>query len=263
MAQLPPQWADASERSNDSRLDLPSTYVLRLTEAACSELGIDPPDPHASFSTLHELVRKFADVFKSASAIDSGVPFSQMPGRGLYRIRAQEWRGIVWADRDSGIVWLCRAASLSDYPHEDQLYDALAAHGEGIFPPEKEREEAESAQLVAHAMRALREAMQEAHEVPEKWCEAKMRGAHQSREESETIGHAYVEQLKDEDEVLVDRFLVTTAVPLGSLSVENWLALVQRLFPVQDGQPFFIAPGDLPDGIIFTPGVEVALAQQA
>lgn len=263
MASSPPQWAEASERSNNSRRDLPSTYVLRLTGVACGDLGIDPPDPGTAFADQHELVQKFADTFKDPAAIDSsGKPFAQMPGKGVFRIRRGEWRGLVWADRGAGVVWLCGAANLADFPDEGLLYNHLAARGDLIFPTEEERENARDAQLAAHALRALRDAMQAAHDAPETWHEARMRGGRQSPGGGELIGRAYVERVADEFGVLVERFMVTVARPPGSLKQTDWLALVMRVFPSQDGEPEIVGRGALPDGIDFKPGREVALVQQ-
>lgn len=263
MALPPPQWADASERSNRSRLDVPSTYLLRLTATACADLGIDPPSANTALSAQHELVRKFADTYKDPTAIDeAGKPFAQMPGKGVYRIRRQEWRGLVWADRDAGVVWLCGAACLADFSNEDQLYDYLARRGETIFPAAEEREDAHKAQVGAHALGALRSAMQTAHEVPESWQEARMRGAGQRPGEGTVIGRAYIERVEDEYGVLVERFLVTVSKPPGSFSQSDWLALAMRTFPPQDGLPRFIGAEDLPEGLNFTQGPEVAMVQQ-
>ncbi len=96
-----------------------------MTDAVCADLGIERPESGALVANQHPLVQKFVNQFTDASAIDDGRPFSQMPGRGLYRIRREEWRGLIWTDKDSGVVWLCRAVSLADFPEESDAYNAL------------------------------------------------------------------------------------------------------------------------------------------
>jgi hypothetical protein len=258
------QWADACELSNMSRPDLPSTFVLRLSKSVCADLGVAQPESEALIDDQHSLVRKFVDSFTDSSAIDSGTPFRQVPGKGLYRIRAEHWRGLVWTDKSTGVVWLCRAVSLADHPSEDAAYDALAGMGDDIFPVEKEREDAKKAQVLAHALQAMHQAMQEAHELPNSWQYARMVGPGRKEAEAETIGRAYVEQIEEEDEVVIDRFLIAVTRPPAEVTVEDWVAaLTARVFPPQEGEVEFIGPDDLPDGPPFSPGPEIALAQQA
>lgn len=260
------QWADASELSNRTRPELPPTFILRVTDAACADLNIDQPGENDDLAAQHPLVRKFVNVFVDPAAIDDGVPFAQMPGKGLYRIKVRDWRGIVWADVRIGVVWLCRAVKLADYSSEDAAYDALAALGEdGIFPTEGESRDAAGDQKIAHALRAMRDAMQAAHELTNSWHQARMHTGSQADEESRVIGRAYVEEIEVDDEVVVDRFVIAVVrAPDSAISHEEWLKLVvARVFPPHGGEVDFVGPDALPAGHELKPGPEVALAQEA
>ncbi|MGN6587939.1 MAG: hypothetical protein ACTHKT_10800 [Solirubrobacterales bacterium] len=266
MARARLKWADASELSNRTRPDLPPTFILRVSDAACSDLKIDPPGEDDNIAAQHPLVRKFVDVFVDSEAIDDGVPFAQMPGRGLYRIRTGDWRGIVWADTPIGVVWLCRAVRLADYSSERAAYDALAALGDdGIFPMDGERRVAQRDQKIVYALRAMRDAMQAAHELPNSWHQARMRAAGQPREEGVVIGRAYVEEIEVDEEVVIDRFMIAlVCAPDSEIPHEEWLKLVMaRVFPRHGGKVDFVGPDALPAGHDLRPGPEVALAQEA
>lgn len=256
------QWADASELSNNSRGDLPPKLVLRLTDSVCDDLDIPQPKDRARVADQHNLVQKFIARFANVSAIDSGVPFRQVGGRGLYRIRIEHWRGLVWTDRSKGIVWLCRAVSLADHPNEDAAYDALAAMGEAIFPTEDEMEKATKIQVTADAVDAMYQAMQRAHELPESWQTAEL--TRLGSGERETIGRAYVEQIEEEEEVLSDRFLIAVTTPPADISLPDWLVLLQaRVFTAQGSDVTPIGPNDLPPGPPLMLDREIALAQRA
>jgi hypothetical protein len=266
MARSLPRWAGASERSNESRLDVPAMYTLRLTEGACTDLGISHPEPDDALPGLHVLVQKFADHYCDAVAIDTGEPFAQMPGRAVFRIKRNDWRGLVWADREAGVMWLCRAVCLSDFPREELAYDALAAIGDDIFPTDEERKAAEEERILLHALWAMRGAMQEAHVLSETWCEARIREADQRLEDAEVVGRAYVEPIaKDEDDELEVRFLIAVTIPPAKIiSGEEWVELVMtRVFPRHGGEVLPISPNDLPGRPAFAPGPEIALAQES
>jgi hypothetical protein len=260
------QWADASELSNRTRPELPPTFILRVTDAACSDLGIDQSGEDDEIGEQHPLVRKFVNGFVDPAAIDDGVPFAQMPGKGLYRIKTGDWRGIVWADTNIGVVWLCRAARLADYSSEDAAYDALAALGDsGIFPTDDESGVARRDQKVVHALRAMRDAMQTAHELPNTWHQAQMLAVGQADHEAVVIGRAYVEEIEVDDEVVIDRFVIAVVrAPDNEIAHEEWLELVAaRVFPAHGGEVDFVGPDALPPGHELRPGPEVALAQEA
>ena len=260
------RWADASELSNRSRPELPATFILRIGETACSDLGISQPGENDDVGDQHPLLRKFIGTFTDPAAIDDGVPLAQMRGRGLYRIRAGDWRGAVWADTSNGVVWLCRAVRLANYPSEAAAYDALEAIGhDGIFPGEAESSDAQRDQFVAQALRAMRDAMQEAHELPNSWQPARMRGPGEGKDEGKIIGRAYVEEIEVGDEVLTDRFVITvTRAPEGVMPHEEWVKLVMaRVFLPQEGEVDFVGPSSLPPGHELRPGPEIALAQNA
>jgi hypothetical protein len=211
----------------------------------------------------HGLVRKFITTFRDPTAIDAGRPFASMPGRGLYRIRAGEWRGLVWADRAAGVIWLCCAVCLADHQNEDLAYGAFVDLGESIFPTQEERKEASQEQRIAHALRAMRDAMQSAHDFPGSWEGARLRCADQELDDAETIGRAYVEQIEEDGDELVDRFLITVTKPPAGISADDWIDLVvARVFP-GDEPVFPVRTDDLPYGSEFRIGPEIALAQQA
>lgn len=259
------QWAAAAEVSNKSRLDVPSTYILKPTTAVCDDLGIAAPCADALVSDQHVLIKKFADHFKDPAVIDDGVPFRKMSGRGLYRIRAQHWRALVWADRGVGVVWLLRAVSLSKFQREEDAYDHLAGLGSGLFPTEDEIAAAADEQRLAHAVRALRDALSEAMQLPGTWHPARMRAADQRPGEGEIVGRTYVERESDTNEWIEERFLVAvTRCPASSVSSEEWAALVMaRVFPNHPDAsvPDFVDLRAVPGS--HRPGVEFALIQEA
>jgi hypothetical protein len=259
------RWADASEYLNNSRSDVPPVYVLRLTKAACADLGIDHPEADDDFESLPPLIQKFADHYENAAAIDAGTPFAAMPGKGLFRIKRNEWRGLVWADRAAGVMWLCRAVVLADYAHEDLAYDELARAGEQVLPTDDERESAEEERVLVHALWAMRDAMREAHDAPDTWHDARILGAGQVQEDGEIIGRAYVEQIKEDgDELKVRCLIAVTKPPVSIVSAEEWIELVMtRIFPPQGGDVLPMNHNDLPGHPDFHPGVEVALFQDA
>ncbi len=250
------RWADARELSNETRPDLPDTFLLRLTDSVCGDLGIDHPKEGALVADEHELVRKFVDTFTSGDVIDDGVALRQVPGRGFYRIRVGEWRAVVWTDKDAGVVWLCRTVFLGDFPNEDAAYDALEAMGEALFPSEEDRTQARKERAIVCALGAIQRAMQSAHELPNTW--------HVADNEGEVVGRAHVEQIEEEGEVLAQRFLITVTRPPAEISDgEEWIALVaSRVLPESDGGYEFVGDDSLPDGSSFKPGREVALAQE-
>jgi len=251
------RWADASEVRNKTRPELPEVLLLRLTDAVCEDLDVEHPDDGALLASEHELIQKFADEYKSSEAIDSGEPLRQIPGKGVYRIKRGEWRGATWADKEVGIVWLCRAVFLGAFPTEDKAYDAFEEMGEGLFPTDDEREAAAEEWALVHVFSAMKAAMQEAHDFPNTWQIAEVNG--------EVIGRAHVEQIESEGVVLAQRFLVVIRKPPVTLPDGNdWLPLViARVLPKGDGYPDFIDPDTLPPGSSYRGGREVALVQEA
>jgi hypothetical protein len=257
MADAQRRWADASEVRNKTRPELPEILLLRLTDAVCGDLNVEHPDDGSPLASEHELIQKFADEYKSAEAIDNGEPLRQVPGKGVYRIKRDEWRGATWADKEVGIVWLCRAVSLASYPTEDKAYDAFEEMGEDLFPTDDEREAAAEDWALAHVFSAMKAAMQEAHELPNTWQVAEVDG--------EIIGRAHVEQIESDGVVLAHRFLVVIRKPPVTLpDGDDWLPLmIARVLPEGDGYPDFINPDDLPSGSSYRDGREVAIAQEA
>jgi hypothetical protein len=252
----PGRWADASELRNSTRPDLPKVILLRLTDALCGDLGVEHPDDGALVANEHALIKKFVDENKDAEAIDKGVPLQQVPGKGLYRIKRGEWRGVTWADKDGGVVWLCRAVALGSFPHEDLAYDALAALGDDLFPSDEERESAAEEWATAHVLRAIQGAMQEAHDFPNSWQVAEVNG--------EVIARAHVEQIEEEGVVLAQRFLIVISKPPVALpDGDDWLPLVvARVLPTEHGNHIWIGTDSLPPGAEFQPGREFAVAQE-
>jgi hypothetical protein len=257
-------WQAATDLANESRADLPSSYVLKLTDAACSDLGIAQPEAEALVDDQHPLVRKFVDRFKDPSAVDDGVPFRSRAGRGLYRVRMGQWRGLVWADKGAGVVWLLRAVALSDFPDEDQAYRHLAGIPDAeLFPGTSEAEAAATDQVVAHALGALRDALQTAFELPGEWHEARMRPANGPAGAGESVGRAFVERelIEEEDLAVEDRFLIAVTQPPTALEATEWAALVMaRVFP-RGEEVFWVSHEDLPPGSGIAPGLEFALSQ--
>ena len=223
MAGAQRRWADASEVRNKTRPELPEILLLRLTDAVCGDLNVEPPDDRTLLASEHELIQKFADEYKNAEAIDNGEPLRQVPGKGVYRIRRGEWRGATWADKEAGIVWLCRAVFLGAFPTEDKAYDAFEEMGQDLFPTDDEREAAAEEWALVHVFSAMKAAMQEAHEFPNTWQIAEVDG--------EVIGRAHVEQIETDGVVLAQRFLVVIRKPPVRMpDGDDWLPLVRRGF---------------------------------
>ena len=270
MASTAPQWAAATELANQVREDLPASYILRVSDAAWNDLGIrveDRPERTAPIGDQHVLVQKFLDTYKNPEQVDDGVPLQSRPGRGLYRIRRDspggDWRGACWADKQTGVVWLLRAVSLAEYPNENRAYEVFEGMSDDdLFPSEEERARAAQAQRLAHTLRALRDAMQDASELPEEWHEAQRRDAGDPLGEGEVVGRAYVERIEEEDGILIDRFLITfRRPPVEGLSGTDWVALLEsRLFP-PDSRVLPVTESGLPEGSHFDQSQEIALAQ--
>ena len=250
------RWADARELSNETQPELPDTFLLRLTDSVCGDLGIEHPKEGALVANEHELVRKFVDTFTSVDAIDKGRPLSQVSGQGFYRIRIGEWRAVVWSDKEAGVVWLCRAVSLGSFPNEGAAYDALEVMGEELYPSEDDRTEAGKERALVCALGAIHRAMRLAHQLPNTWQDADHEG--------EIVSRTHVEQVEEEGEVLAQRFLIVVTKPPAEVpDGEEWIALVaSRVLPESHGRYEFVGDDSLPDGSSFKPGREVALAQE-
>lgn len=256
MADAQRRWADASEIRNKTRPELPEILLLRLTDAVCGDLNVKRPADEALLAGEHELIQKFADEYKSAEAIDNGTLLQQAPRKGVFRIKRGEWRGATWADKEIGIVWLCRAVFLGSYKTEGQAYDAFERMGEDLFPTADEREAAAGDWRLAHVFSAMKVAMENAHICPNTWQVAEVDG--------EVIGRAHVEQIESDGVILAQRFLIVIRRPPIELpSGEDWLSLVMaRVFPKANDLPDFVDPTTLPPGSCYLDGREVALAQE-
>jgi hypothetical protein len=211
------------------RADLPSVWLLVVRELAFDDLDV-PASIRGDIEALkgrYPILRCFFDDLVDERRVDDGRPIGAVNQSKVFRIREGDKRAAVWYDAEHGVVWLCRALAIADFPDEGALYrhfGRLEGHPSRqplasalLIPDENERREAGGEQHLENTIAALMAARDRAYREPRAWHSATMRTPAGS---IAGVGRAYVDrQALDASGELVTRFIIV---------LDEWPACLPR-----------------------------------
>lgn len=222
--------------ADHDREDVADPYLLRVSQRAWDDVGLDPTTDGLSEAVdRHPILKKFYEVYSSAAAVDRGTPISQLADPKVFRIKRQEWRGAVRYFPKDGTQWLCRNVSLSKYHEEDDAYDRLGQleRTGRLLPDPDERNLARGDQFLVAMIVALRDARVRADHHAHEWHRAHAKRDHRMHQ----VGRVWVEyDESDYEATFTTRYMLLVRQPPEDLQLRpNWLEFVAaHVFPTDD-----------------------------
>lgn len=218
------------------REDVADPYLMRVSQRAWDDVGVDPPaDDISEVVDRHPILKKFYEVYSAADAVDRGTPISQLEDPKVFRIKRNQWRGAVRYFPEDGTQWLCRNVSLAKYHKEDDAYNRLGEleRNDRLLPEPDERRAARGDQFLVAMIVALKQARVRADHDPQEWHAAqatRLGGVQQ-------VGRVWVEyDESDYEATFTTRYMLLVREPPEDLQLRpDWLAFVAaHIFPTDD-----------------------------
>jgi hypothetical protein len=237
--------------------------LLRVTDRAWNEIGVDPadrwlpgPSDRASDGSPLEPPDVYVRTFWAKASQENALGGIAKPLHdihpGLYRFSTgAEPRTIVWHDEDGGVVWLCAGLS---FPDGDPRHTALYAEvkrllaNDRLLPTATEIEVARANRFWLGVMDELAYALRRAEQLPYEWTEADVISA-TGRELRYGAFYVEEEHIPGEGYMRVRHFIVLRQPPEDIPHPAAWQSImIAELFPEGGPVKAVYAKGELPPG---------------